>query len=89
MYVLDGDLVAKALLAAPPLAMELLDVTPSHVTFSMNTIIGEDYTIWGRTNLTDLGTMVDQFTAVANPTVRMVNLPMLTQQFFQGRKEAP
>jgi len=86
-YTLTGTLVARATVAEPPLEIGFFQVSAGQLDFTINTKVGEHYTILGMTDLSAPPSIVDEFTATENPTVRMVALPILSQQFFMVRRD--
>jgi hypothetical protein len=73
-YRFRGQLVARAPVSVP-LQINAFQVSPGHLTFTIATTPGQSYTILGSANLADWATIVDQFTATNNPTVRIVSWP--------------
>jgi hypothetical protein len=84
-YRLRGQLVARAPVSVP-LQINTFQVSSGQITFTIATTPGQLYTILGSTNLTDWPTIIDQFTATNNPTVRNVSQPASPINFFRVRQ---
>jgi hypothetical protein len=85
-YRLRGQLVAWAPVSVP-LQINAFQVSPGQLTFTIATTPGQSYTILGSTNLADWATIVDQFTATNNPTVRNVSRLASPLKFFRVRRD--
>lgn len=83
-FRLRGQLVARASVSVP-LQINTFHVSPGQFTLTIATTPGQPYSILGTTNLADWTTIVDQFTATNNPTVR--NIPASPLQFFRVRQD--
>lgn len=86
-YRLRGQLVAKAPVSV---TLQITDFrkAPGQLNFTVATTPGQSFTIEGSTNLTDWPTVVDQFTATNNPTVRSVAPPPGSPpHFFRVRRD--
>lgn len=71
-----------------PLQINAFQVSPGQLTFTIATTPGQSYTILGSANLTDWATIVDQFTATNNPTVRNVSWPVPPPlKYFRVRRD--
>ena len=88
MYRFRGQFVAKA---PAPIPLQITSFLPSagQLDFTIATTPGQSFTILMSTNLTDWPTVVDQFTATNNPTVRTVAIPAaaLPQQYYRVRQD--
>jgi len=85
-YRLRGQLVARAPVSVP-LQINAFQVSSGQLTFTIATTPDQSYTILGSTNLTDWATIVDQFTATNNPTVRNVSQPESPLNYFRIRQD--
>ena len=85
-YRLRGQLVARAPVSVL-LQVNAFQVSPGQLTFTIATTPGQSYTILGSTNLADWTTIVDQFTATNNPTVRNVSRLASPLKFFRVRRD--
>jgi hypothetical protein len=86
-YRLRGQFVARAPVSVP-LQINAFQVSPAQLTFTIATTPDQSYTILGSANLTDWTTIVDQFTATNNPTVRNVSWPAPPPlNFFRVRQD--
>jgi hypothetical protein len=85
-YRLRGQLVARAPVSVP-LQINAFQVSPGQLTFTIATTPGQSYMILGSTNLADWATIVDQFTATNNPTVRNVSRLASPLKFFRIRRD--
>jgi hypothetical protein len=85
-YRLRGQLVARAPVSAP-LQINAFQVSSGQLIFTIATTPDQSYTILGSTNLTDWATIVDQFTATNNPTVRNVSQPASPLNYFRVRQD--
>ena len=85
-YRLRGQLVARAPVSVP-LQINIFQVFSGQITFTIATTPDQSYTILGSTNLTDWATIVDQFTATNNPTVRNVSQPASPLNYFRVRQD--
>jgi len=83
-FRLRGQLVARAPVSVP-LQINAFQMSPAQLTFTIATTPGQSYTILGSTNLTDWATIVDQFAATNNPTVRNVSRPASPLMYFRVR----
>jgi hypothetical protein len=84
-YRLVGQLVAQAPVSVP-LQINTFQASSGQLTFTIATTPGQSYTILGATNLTDWATIVDQFTATNNPTIRNVSQPASPLNYFRIRQ---
>jgi hypothetical protein len=85
-YRLRGQWVARAPVSVP-LQINAFQVSSGQLTFTIATTPDQSYTILGSTNLTDWPTIVDQFTATNNPTVRNVSQPASPLNYFRIRQD--
>ena len=85
-YRLRGQLVARAPVSVP-LQINAFQVSSGQLTFTIATTPDQSYTILESTNLTDWPTIVDQFTATNNPTVRNVSQPASPLNYFRIRQD--
>jgi hypothetical protein len=85
-YRLRGQWVARAPVSVP-LQINTFQVSSGQITFTIATTPDQSYTILGSTNLTDWATIVDQFTATNNPTIRNVSQPESPLNFFRVRQD--
>ena len=85
-YRLVGQWVARAPVSVP-LQINTFQVSSGQLTFTIATTPGQSYTILGATNLTDWATIVDQFTATNNPTIRNVSQPESPLNYFRVRQD--
>ena len=84
-YRLRGQWVARAPVSVP-LKFNAFQVSSGQITFTIATTPGQSYTILGSTNLTDWPTIIDQFTATNNPTIRNVSRSASPLKFFRVRQ---
>lgn len=85
-YTLDGQLVARATAAAPPLRIGL-NISADQLVLAINTEIGSKYTILSATNLPDPPIVLESFTATENPTLITNRLSGAPQQYFRVRQD--
>jgi hypothetical protein len=85
-YRLRGQLVARAPVSVP-LQINAFQVSSGQLTFTIATTPDQSYTILGSTNLTDWATIVDQFKATNNPTIRNVSQPASPLNYFRVRQD--
>lgn len=86
-YRFRGQVVARAPVSVP-LQINAFRVSPGQLTFTIATTPGQAYTILGSADLTNWPTIVDQFTATTNPTIRNVSWPTPPPaQYFRVRRD--
>jgi hypothetical protein len=89
LYQVRGLVQARTAVSVP-LQIAAFQGSSNQLTFRIATTPGSSYTILGSSDLVNWPTVVDQFTATTNPTVRNIAWPTSSpEQYFRIRQTSP